>query len=725
LLTAREIDGGVQYFSRANDFGYSKTPDETFNIWNREDVLADFVRVFRMHKPELVITRFPTDGGGGHGHHTASAILAEEAFELAADPNAYPESVKEYGVWQAKLLVFNAHPFFYKRAGKEFDASKFLTLDLGEYNPLLGQSYTEIAALSRSQHKSQGFGSTGSRGSATEYFKYVAGEEPDSTLLEGLDTSWSKIKGGDRVSGHIDNAIMNFDPINPHIVIPDLLKAYEVLEGIKNEYWKTIKQQEIKDLIQACSGLYIEVKADSYSYTPGDSINVSIEAINRSGAEIIFSALDIKGYQSFQINQILEHNRPFNMDKYFDIKSNADYSQPYWLKEKGTLGMYKVTDTKMIGQPQNPDALQASATIKIGTVYLDYKLPIVYKKNDPVAGEVYRPLAIIPPISMEISDRVYVFSNGGKKGITVKATSGKDDVSGTIKLDVPEGWNVTPKSITFTLDAKEQEQDFVFEVTPPKSQSEGTVRASAILNDDSYNQNVQVIAYDHIPTQTVFSEASSKIVNLNITKKGDLLGYVDGAGDGIPASLRQIGYTVDMLDNSAINLDNLSKYDAVILGVRAYNTNNKLKFLNTVLHEYVKSGGTVIVQYNTSHRLVTDQIAPYSIQLSRDRVTVEEAEIKILDKKHPVITGPNKITQKDFDGWVQERGLYFPDEWSKEFIPILSSHDPGESHLDGGLLVAEYGEGYFIYTGYSWFRQLPAGVPGAYRIFANMISVGK
>lgn len=725
LLTAREIDGGVQYFSRANDFGYSKTPDETFNIWNREEVLEDFVKVFRMHKPAVVITRFPTDGGGGHGHHTASAILAEEAFELAADASAYPESAKEFGVWQAKLLVFNTHPFFYKRTGREFDASKFLTLDLGEYNPLLGQSYTEIAALSRSQHKSQGFGATGTRGSATEYFKYVAGEKPDSTLLEGLNTSWTKIKGGDQVAYHVENALVNFDPLNPYLVVKDLIKAYEALDAIDNKYWKGIKQEEIKDLILACTGLYMELKADSYSYTKGDSISVSLEVINRSEADITFSSLDIQGYQSFQVNQKLIFNRPFNMDKYFDIKSNEPYSQPYWLREKGTLGMYKVSDRSMIGQPQNPDALRATASLKIGTVYLDYELPIVFKKNDPVDGEVYRPIAIIPSISLSIDDKVYIFNNGEKKAIRVKATSGKDSVSGEIKLDLPKGWVVNPQSVSFSLAAKEQEQDFVFEVTPPKSESTGSVTAVASLGGDSYSQNVQVIAYDHIPTQTVFSDASSKIVNINIAKKGDLLGYVDGAGDGIPASLRQIGYTVDMLDNSAINLENLSKYDAVILGVRAYNTNDKLKFLNTVLHAYVKGGGTVIVQYNTSHRLVTDQIAPYPIQLSRDRVTVEEATVNILDEKHPVITGPNKITQDDFDGWVQERGLYFPNEWDDKFTPILSSNDPGESNKKGGLLVAEYGEGYFIYTGYSWFRQLPAGVSGAYRIFANMISIGK
>ncbi|MGL1885045.1 MAG: PIG-L family deacetylase [Reichenbachiella sp.] len=725
LLAARRVDGGKQYFSRANDFGYSKNPEETFEIWDKEQVLADFVKVFRMHKPDVVITRFPTDGGGGHGHHTASAILAGEAFELATDPNAYPASAAEFGVWQPKLLVFNTHPWFYERQGIDFNVEEFLSLDLGEYNALLGQSYTEIAAQSRSQHKSQGFGATGSRGVAMEYFKYVAGDEPEQNLLEGLNTSWNRVSGGEKVGYHIDNALMNFDPVNPTLIIDDLLLAYNELNGLEDVFWKEIKQKEIKELIRACTGLYLEAKADSYSYTPGDSIKISLEAINRSDRELEISGMDVQGYGSFQINQKLFNNRPFNNDKNIVIKSNETLTQPYWLVSEGTVGMYKVEDEKMIGQPENQPALKSTISIKIGEVYLDYTIPLIYKKNDPVEGEVYRPIAIVPPIAMNIENQVYLFKNGEKNKVTVKVIAGQDSVAGQVELRYPKGWKVKPKKFDVAFDFKGQEKELTFELSPPTKESEDIITMIATVDGEIYTKGMTIIEYDHIPTQTLFPDASARIVHVNIEKRGEKVGYIAGAGDLVPVSLRQIGYEVVMLMDDDINLVNLKQYDAVVLGIRAFNTNDKLKFQNKILHEYVKAGGNVIVQYNTSHRLVTKDIAPYELELSRDRITVEEAKIKVLAKDHPVMNQPNVITEKDFDGWVQERGLYFPNSWDDHFVPILSGHDPDEPDREGGLLVAKYGEGYFIYTGYSWFRQLPAGVPGAYRIFANMISIGK
>ncbi|MEO9804843.1 MAG: PIG-L family deacetylase [Reichenbachiella sp.] len=724
LLAARRTDGGRQYFSRANDFGYSKNPEETFNIWNKDQVLSDFVRVYRKHRPDVIITRFPGTGLGGHGHHTASAILAKEAFELSGDKKKYPESVSQHGTWQPKRLLFNTHPFFYQRSGQEMDTASLMTLDLGAYNPLLGKSYSEIASLSRSMHKSQGFGSTGSRGTQIEYFEHTAGEE-SKDMFAGIDTSWKRVKGGEKVGYHVDNAIMNYDPTNPSIIVSDLIMAYKELGKVRDQYWKNIKQQEIKDLIKACTGLYMEVKADQFSYSPGDSVLLSVESINRSDVDMRLASIKLGEYQSFTIRQQLLNNRPFNMDMNYVLDNKVAYSDPYWLKEEGTLGMYNVADQNLIGTPENASAISWVATVEIEGVFLEYELPVIYKKNDPVEGESYRPLEITPPVFLNISEKVYVFGNGGSKKIDIQVLAGKSNLTGNVSLQIPSGWKVEPASYTFDLQDKGAEATYSFELFPPSTAHSGEIGAVAQINGKMYNNSLVRIEHDHIPVQALFPVSRAKVVKVELEKRGTNVGYIAGSGDEIPASLEQIGYKVTELTNGNITAEKMKTYDAVIVGIRGYNTNERLKFYQEELMTYVKNGGTMIVQYNTAHQLVTKDLGPYPFKLSRDRVAVEEAEIRILKPDHPILNLPNKITSADFDGWVQERGLYFPNEWDENYDAILSSNDPGEDARDGGLLVTKYGEGYYIYSGYSWFRELPAGVPGAYRIFTNMISIGK
>ncbi|MEO9967781.1 MAG: PIG-L family deacetylase [Reichenbachiella sp.] len=724
LLAARRTDGGQQYFSRANDFGYSKNPEETFNIWEKDKVLADFVRIYRKHRPDIIITRFPGNGLGGHGHHTASAILAKEAFELAADKKKYPESAAQFGTWQPKRLLFNTHPFFYQRSGLEMDTASLVTLDLGAYNPLLGKSYPEIASLSRSMHKSQGFGSTGSRGTQIEYFDHTAGEK-SLDMFAGIDTSWKRVKGGEKVGFHVDNAIMHYDPANPAIIVEDLILAYKELAKVRDQYWKNIKQQEIKDLIKACTGLYMEVKADQFAYVPGDSILLSVESINRSDVDMRLATIKLGDYQSFTIRQKLHNNRPFNMDMNYVLDQGAAYSDPYWLKQVGTLGMYKVADQNLIGSPENAAALSWVATIEIDGTFLEYELPVIYKENDPVAGEAYRPIEITPPIFLDIAEKVYVFGNGKSKTINVRCMAGKSNLQGEVSLQIPEGWAVSPASYPFELGDKGAEATYSFELTPPATAHTGEIGAVAKIGGKTFNNSLVRIEYDHIPIQALFPVSKAKVVKVELEKRGSSVGYIVGSGDEIPASLEQIGYEVTLLTNGDITAEKMKAYDAVIVGIRGYNTNDRLKFYQSELMEYVKNGGTMIVQYNTAHQLVTKDLGPYPLKLSRDRVTVEEAEVRILKPDHPVLNYPNKISEADFQDWVQERGLYFPNEWDENYEAILSSNDPGEEPRNGGLLVAKYGEGYYIYSGYSWFRELPAGVSGAYRIFTNMISIGK
>ncbi|MEQ9422802.1 MAG: PIG-L family deacetylase [Cyclobacteriaceae bacterium] len=727
LLAARRTDGGNQFFTRANDFGYSKNPEETFNFWEKEDVLADMVWTIRKLRPDVIITRFPPDARAGHGHHTASAILAIEAYDAAADKNRFPEQLKHFEPWQVKRVIWNTHPFWFSRRGLEFDSAAFLSMDAGKYNPLLGQSYGEIAAVSRTNHKSQGFGSTGARGTNLEWFELLAGDSTSGDPFEGINTKWDRIEGAEEYAGHVENANLNFDPEKPWIVLDDLVKAYKSLPKVKDTHWRWIKQQEIRELIQGISGLYLEVKASDYSFTPGDSIKLNVEVINRSQADLTLASLNFRDLGGkTELNQKLQNDSPFLLDKATIVPEDQPFSQPYWLKENGTLGMYEVEDQLKRGLPENEPALSIEATIKIGDQFFDYELPVIYKRNDPVDGEVYRPLEISPPVTLNIEEKVYVFADNEPREVIVNVKAAGNDLTGSVKLDLPKEWRSEPASVDYNLSIKGSEETIMFSVFPPKNQDTAEIRAIATVNNgQEYDQSLVRIEYDHIPTQTLYPTSNTKLVKLDIQRKGQNIGYIAGAGDEIPASLEQIGYRVWELQDEEITAEKLADFDAVIIGIRAYNTNDRLKFHQDKLFDYVEKGGTMIVQYNTSFRLVTDNIAPDSLTMGRDRVSVEEADIRVLKPDHPVLNYPNKITKADFDNWVQERGLYFPSDWSENFEAILSSNDPGEDPRDGGLLVLKHGKGHYIYTGYSWFRQLPAGVPGAYRIFTNMISIGK
>lgn len=726
LLAARRTDGGQQFFSRANDFGYSKNSDETLNIWNKDEVLSDFVWNIRKFRPDIIVTRFAPEWGG-HGHHTTSAILALEAFDITNDDSAYASQLDHVEAWQPERIFWNLSSWFFRNTDVEFDTAKFISLDIGEYNRLLGKSYNEISAESRSQHKSQGFGSTGSRGKDVEYLQLWKGSEAQNDPFEGINTTWSRVKGSEQVGINAQKAEDLFDPADPAAIVPYLIAAAKELEKSDDDFWKEIKLAEINTLIKACTGMYLEVKANEFASVPGDSVYISFEAINRSNVDMTIKDLrwNQLNLQPNSLNQQLKYNQPFNMDLSVKLPENLPYSQPYWLIDEASLGMYNVKDQLLRGLPENAPAVTAEVTVEIDGYFLDYELPLIYKRNDPVDGEVYRPFVITPPVFMNIKEKVYVMASGASKEVTVKVTAGKDNINGSAYLVLPEGWNAKPESFDFVMDIKGTEQEFVFDVIPPKTQSEGEVLAEVKMDGEVFNSSLTTIEYDHFPIQTLFSKSTAKVVNIDIVKRGQNIGYIMGAGDEIPASLRQIGYNVWEMNDEDITDENLAGLDAVIMGVRAYNTQARLKFHQNKLMNFVKNGGNMIVQYNTSRRVVVDNIAPYPLKLSRDRVTVEEAPVRILAPDHPVITGPNKITQADFDGWVQERGLYFPNEWDDKFVPILSSNDPGETPKDGGLLVAQYGEGYYIYSGYSWFRELPAGVSGAYRLFTNMISIGK
>lgn len=732
LLTARAIDGGEQRFTRANDFGYSKHPDETLAIWNKEAVLGDVVLAIRQFQPDIIINRFDhRSPGSTHGHHTSSAMLSLEAFSLANDTSVYPNQLKTTETWQAQRIFFNTSWWFYGSQEKfnKADKSNLIGLDTGIYFPSSGLSNPEIAALSRSQHKSQGFGNTGTRGSEMEYIELIKGTMPSNqtNLFEGIDTSWNRVKGGAEIEMILKDVEANYDFKNPSASLPKLVQAYSLIQNLENLHWKTIKTIEIKDIIAACSGLYLEAVAETNQATSGETINLNIEAINRSDSEMTLVSFTNPNGLNVSKGISLNENESISIKETFKIPSNNEtpITTPYWLTEKGTLGMYKVSDESLIGKPETPDYFNVTFYVNISETIIPYTKPVVYKTNDPVKGEVYKPFEIIPEASARIAEKVIIFETQNSKDIPVSVKAGHNNLEGTVRLSVPNGWSVLPENQNINIINKGEEQTVLFSVTPPDNQSEGSIKPIISVNGNSYSNELIEIDYDHIPYQTILLPSESKVVRLDIKKKGENIAYIAGAGDVVPESLQQIGYTVTTLSPDTITPENLSGFDAVVIGIRAYNTVETLKFKQTILFDFVKNGGNMVVQYNTSRGLVTDQLAPYKLELSRDRVTDEFADVTFLAPTHPVLNVPNKITETDFENWTQERGLYFPDSWSKDFTPILSMHDKGESAKKGSLLVAKYGKGYYVYTGLSFFREFPAGVSGAYRLFANILSLGK
>lgn len=733
LLAARRVDGGNQMFTRANDFGFSKNPDETLKIWNKDAILSDVVWAIRKWQPDVIINRFNVESAGRtHGHHTSSAILSTEAFDLAGKKDVYPEQLKYVQAWQPKRLFFNTSWFFYgsREAFEKADKSDMLSFDVGVYYPIKGKSNNEIAAESRSMHKCQGMGSTGSRGSQMEYVKLLKGDMPKSTddIFAGINTTWTRVKGGEPIGKILAEVEKEFKYADPGASVPKLMQAYKLINALPDGYWKRVKLNETKEVIKACMGLFAEVIAKDYSATPGQEVDLSIETTNRSKVNAILKSITfLPENKTQELNDTLFSNESNVTQQRIKIPKDIMLTNAYWLNEPWQLGMYTVKDQTLRGLPETPHALKVRFQFLINKEPIELEQDVVYKRTDDVKGEVYRPFEITPPVFSNISEKVYIFANNAPQSVEIMLKSGAPDVKGSIALAVPEGWRADPAKIDFSMKLKGEEQVARFQLFPPEDQSEGDIKPVVTVDGKDYSEEVVFIQYDHIPTQTILRDALAKAVKIDIKKAGDRIGYFMGAGDVIPASLKQIGYNVTMLEDRDLSPENLKKYDAVIMGVRAYNTKDRLRFAQPKLMEYVNNGGTLIVQYNTANDLVLpmEEIAPYSLKISRDRTTVEDAPVRFLKPDHAVLNFPNKITAKDFDGWVQERGLYFPSEWAPEFEAILSCNDPDEPARDGGLLVAPYGKGYYIYNGYSFFRELPSGVSGAYRLLANMISIGK
>ncbi len=725
LLEARKIDGGEQFFTTANDFGYSKHPNETLSIWDKEEVLAQIVYRIRAFKPDIIINRFDhRTPGSTHGHHTSSAILSEKAFHLANDPKAYPEQLNNESLWQPKRQFYNTSWWAYGGRAKfeKADKSKMITLESNPLDFLLGRTNEEVAANSRSQHKSQGFGSSPNLGNQTEYLELINGSKPsNSNPLENIDITWGRVKGSYKIQKKVDELIDNFDIEKPYKSVPSLASLYQDISKLNDNHWKAIKLKEVGDLIQNCLGLRLQFNTFQETGVLNTSLPTQLLIMNPSPISIKLEKID--GAIELDISKTLVQNQPWEGRQNFHIPDKI--TTPYWLIENGDLGNYYVQNESLKGMAETPNPIKVRFQILINKTRISIQAPLKYRATDRVEGEVFQNFQILPQATTQLKDKVILFQNEKVRKISLQVRAHVSNFKGSVALKISKNWNVFPKQQDVLIERAGATKEFIFNVTPPKGSNTGIF--SAIVNDGNrdYNMTLEEIEYPHISKQYMLSPNKTIASKIDLKSKVRKVGYLNGAGDKVAESLRNIGITVAEFEIDELRLENLLPFPSLIIGIRAFNVHKKLAYKNQILWDYVQQGGTLIIQYNTSRGFDSSIISPYLLKLSRDRVTDESANVDFLKKDHPILNEPNKITQEDFKGWVQERGLYFAKDWDDRYQALLSMNDKGEKPKKGSLLVADFGKGKIIFTGLSFFRELPAGVPGAYRLFINLISYGQ
>ena len=725
LLAARRIDGAEQFFSRAFDFGFSKSTEEALQKWDKEKILSDVVWVIRKFRPDVIITRFPQDSRAGHGHHSASALLAVEAFTAAADPNKFPGQLKYVKPWQAKRVIWNTFNF----GGTNTTSSEQFTVDVGSFNPVLGKGYGEIAAESRSQHKSQGFGVARQRGAALEYFSTWKGEAPHADLMDGVNTGWDRVKGGEAIQQKIASILQSYSLFAPGKSVKDLVELYRLLSALPDDgYWKQQKLAEVQNLVEAASGLFVDATTVDAQVVQSDVIKLGFFLNNRNGNTIKLNHITISGFDT-ALNVPLASNQNFSLSKEIFVSSETPVSQPYWLKNEMKEGHFEINDQQLIGNADNAPALSAVFNLNIEGQDFTIVKSVRQKYTDPVKGELYQPLTVVPPVVITPNKSLLLSANPGPQTTRFTVHAMKDIPQPQVKITAPKGWlaqNIVYTSPDVLKKGQEMDVDVTLQsVLKDRETGKQPLLASVEINKQSYSTLLRTISYDHIPTVNYFKASVVNMLTLDLATNGKKIGYIEGAGDYIPTALQQMGYEVTVLGDNYLANGNLSQFDAIITGVRAYNIKTSLSTYYNKLMKYIEDGGNLVVQYNTSSQVgpVKAKIAPYPFDISRTRITDEHAEMRILKPDHPILNYPNKITPKDFEGWVQERSIYHAAGWDSHYETIFSMHDPGESDDEGSLITAHYGKGTFVYTGLVFYRELPAGVPGAYRLLANILGL--
>lgn len=719
LLKARQTDGGRQFFSRALDFGFSKHPDETFNNWDREKLLSDVVWVVRNFQPDIVINRFNTTPGTTHGHHTSSAILSTEAFEKAADPNAFPEQLDHVATWKPKRLFWNAYSW-----GGQYEPEEgkvYHRFSVGELNPLLGATYSQIAADSRTMHKSQGFGSTAQIGEANDYIEMIKGDPFSDSPLEGIPNRWKRLSNGEAIISAIEQAVENFNIVHPSKNLDRLLAIKKLLdENDSEEKWFIEKQNDLDQLLLDVLGFKTEFIIKKEIGFPGEKLTAELVVNNPSGKK-----LQIKNFQSDlftkSVNQTISGNKPLSQEISFEVPRDYDISQPFWLENPLDNSLFGIEDKNKIGPPIGKPIISGKLTLEVEGSTITATVPLEYKYNDQVKGEVRQPFTLVPEINVNLDKANLFVIEGADQKLDVEVSFRDQIRDGKLVI---EGLDSSQYSIISEI--KDDRRNTIFytiEVNDAQDEKQKVLVSYQTSDGRKFNQNTKRILYDHIPNLTYFTPSEINVVKMDLTLSGMKIGYIPGAGDDVPEVLKSLGYEVTLLENGNLSKRRLQEFPTVIVGIRAFNVNQNLASNIDEVMEYVKEGGNLIVQYNTSSPLLTRELGPYPFSLSRDRVTVEGSLVKA-SFSHPILSQPNQVEESDFEGWVQERGLYFTTDWDSNYSTPLAMNDPGEKTSEGSLLHTQYGEGTYTYSGISWFRQLPAGVPGAVKIFVNLIEQG-
>ena len=746
LLASRRVDGAEQLFTRALDYGFSKSGDEALAFWGHDRVLADVVWAIRRFRPDVIVTRFGPDASGGHGHHTASAVLAGEAFRAAADSTRFPEQLRIVTTWQAKRLVWNTW-----MASRDPDAPKPVTLDAGAYDPELGLSYSELGGRARSLNRSQGAGTRERRGSVTETFQHMDGEPATKDLFDGVTLDWSRVAGGPALAVLLREAEARFDPDRPWEILPALASAHRALAALQDEPLVQAKRRELENVMRSCAGLWIEALAETPTVSPGDTLRITITTIHRTSAPISLTRVELPfgahGFHALpaapaapggpgaaparplpdtsapadRVARTLVPQQPAVVLASVVVPADLRFTQPFWLRERPLAGSFEVADPLLVAEPEDAPALTARVTVDFAGEAVIFEVPVAFRWTDRVYGDRYRAVEVLPPLTCQFDQSAYLFADARPRDVRLAVQSTRAALSGVARLRLPAGWSAVPAEAPVTLEAG-AEQVVRFRVTAGPGPQAAILGGEVEVNGQRCASSLTRIDYPHVPVQALLSPCEARLVRTDLQKRGQWIAYLMGPGDQGPDALRQMGFDVTLLDDDAVESADLSRFDCIVTGVRAYNTRPRLRVLQPRLLEYVKNGGRLVVQYCTNDDALNDRLGPWPLQISRDRVAVEDAEMRFLKPAHPLLRTPNAITARDFEGWVQERGLNYANPWDPRYETVLSANDPGEPPRDGGLLCANYGKGVFVYSALALFRQLPAGVPGAWRLFANLVS---
>lgn len=772
LLQARRLDGGQQLFTSVMDYGFSKTRAEAARIWGEQKTLGDMVRAIRLYKPLVIISRFTGTTADGHGQHQLAGYLTPIAFKAAADPKQFPEQLAEgLSVWQAKKLYVS------QSFTQNTQNVPTLVLNTGEYDPLIGRSYFEIAMEGRSQHKTQEMGVLELRGKMNSGMRLVESNvektEKEASVFDGIDTT---IKGIAKLTNNseepfknklddlqetAEKALKEYEIYAPQKLIPILAKGYKQAYDAE---WSTrnpdskemlrVKQNEFANALRMAAGITVDALSDSETIVAGGQTNVAVRVFAPETTAIKVKNVELtvpKDWSSSPSPEPLQQENAFRPRRenafnasFFTVTAaaNAKATTPYWLespRNKNFTFDWTAEDAEKNMPFQSP-LMKTIVKLEIEGIEVPFEKYVQYRYADDIRGEIRRDVQIVPLVSVAPDSNLLISPVSAKavaQKIVVSVTNNAPrETKGMLKLNLPNGWKASPDAADFTLKSRGEKTAVSFSVTIPANAKpdDYKISANALVDGKTYDQTMQEIAYPHVQTHRKYarSEVSAKVLNLKTAPVR--VGYIMGSGDKVPEAIQRIGLNVTMLEEKDLSTGDLSKFDTIVVGIRASQVRPDFVANNGRLLDFVKNGGTLIVQYQ-QQEYVQKNLPPFPAKMdtvingqqriSNVRVTDENAKVTILVPNHPVFNFPNKIGNEDWENWVQERNLYSFSTFDEKYTALLEAHDEGEPESNGGMVYAEIGKGKYIYSSYSWFRQLPVGNAGAYRIFANMLSLPK